>query len=347
MFKSILSLTLAVGLTGTGVAAAMGSDATPLADEGAVSTPYYPASCLTYPLPDGPGDYPHERKPAKLLAQGQSMPTHYEDGHIVIWRQPCNPAFVDGQWQPRSALLLRVERSDEAAEKSVAASPVVRRKAGGALVYLRLPAEPNTLFGDMSGTTLSSDHSYVIEEMRQPSSPTDMNGALELVVSDIYGSNVVEFDVATFQPTAGDYPELFEPMPITGLLNGIFMDPAHSGEGLNIQVLRVGDTRIVDVAWFTYSDDGQPFWIGGSQAIEGGDNSVEVGLFHTAGGGFAGDFGNDVQRTPWGTLTLEFDNCNQVSFDYQSNAGMPGHVPSGSGSRTWQRLTHIDGLHCS
>lgn len=347
MFKSILSLTLAAGLAGTGVAAATGNDVRPLADEDTVSAPYYPASCLSYPLPDGPGDYPHERKPAKLLAQGQGIPAHYEDGHIVVWRQPCNPAFVDGAWQPRSALLLRVERSDSARENTVAASPVVRRKMGGAFVYLRLPVEPNTLFGDMSGTTMSTDHTYVIEEMRQPSNLTDINGALELVISDIYGSNVVEFDVAAFQPTAADYPELFEPMRITGLLNGIFMDPAHSGEGLNIQVLRAGETRIVDVAWFTYSDDGQPFWIGGSQAIDDGDNSVEITLFHTTGGGFAGDFGNDVQRTPWGSLTLEFDNCNQVSFDYEANADLPAHVPAGSGSRTWQRLTHIDELHCS
>lgn len=346
MYKSILALTLALGLTSAGIAAAADTKATPLADEDNASTPYYPASCLTYPLPEGPGEYPSHREPAKLLAQAPGL-AYIEDGHITIWRQPCNPAYVDEQWQPRSALLLRVERSDEHPEYSLAVSPAVYSKRGGALINLRLAADPNTVSSHMAGTTMEGDTTYVIEEWHHPAAPTNLNGAVELMVKDVQNRHLVEFEIEAFQPSEASYPELYQPMPISGLLNGIFSDPQHSGEGLNVQVLRVGDKRIVDVAWFTYDSDGTPFWIGGAEGIDTHDRSVEIALFHTEGGGFAGDFGGDVERAPWGNLTLEFDNCNTVSFDYEANADLPDHVPGGSGTKTWQRLARIDELDCS
>ena len=45
-------------------------------------------------------------------------------------------------------------------------------------------------------------------------------------------------------------------------------------------------------------------------------------------------------------LTVDFPDCNSMHFTYQANAGLPASVPQGSGSRTWTRLTGINGLGC-
>lgn len=347
MTKTILPIALLVAFAASGSALADSRmPAAPSADEAPLSSPYYPRACLDYPLPDTPVGIV-DRHDFKLLVTNGIQET-YEDAEIIVWRQPCSPAYSaqDG-WQPRGALLLRIERADVPTANSRAVTPFPSRKTGGAFVPLRLAAEPNTLFGDNAAYFMSTDTTYVLEEFRQPPSLTDMNGKLDLVITDVRNRHMVELTVAAFEPTAEHYPELFEPTPITGLLNGIFMDPAHSGEGLNVQVLRFGDTRIVDVAWFTYGANGNPFWIGGAEAIDAGDNSVTITMFRTAGGGFAGDFGADVERTEWGTLSLHFDNCNQVTFDYAANDDLADGVPAGSGTRTWQRLANIDQLPCS
>lgn len=69
------------------------------------------------------------------------------------------------------------------------------------------------------------------------------------------------------------------------------------------------------VQWFTYRD-GEPLWlISDLHAIDINTQTAELTLFETSGGGFApGDIG-DPQLTPWGTGTLKFDSCRQVTLE--------------------------------
>jgi len=69
-----------------------------------------------------------------------------------------------------------------------------------------------------------------------------------------------------------------------------------------------------------------------------------VTVAYATGGGFGG--GPAATNASWGTLIVDFPDCNSMHFSYQANSGLPAGVPQGSGSRTWTRLTSINGLTC-
>lgn len=190
----------------------------------------------------------------------------------------------------------------------------------------------------LEGTTFVLNPAWLAWERGLKAAIALMNGRVDLRVQASTGA------VTEIQLEAARVPD--GPLLISGALNGIFMDPAHSGEGLNIQVLRLGTHRILDIAWFTYQPDGTPFWLGGSAKLEDDDRTARVELFYTDAGGFAGSFGNDVQRKRWGTMEIEFDSCHAVRFTYDAKDGLPGDVPTGEGVRVWQRLARVDRLHC-
>jgi hypothetical protein len=69
-------------------------------------------------------------------------------------------------------------------------------------------------------------------------------------------------------------------------------------------------------------------------------------LGYSYGGGFAGNFGASSTQKLWGTFNVQFPDCNTMKFSYQSTAGLPNGVPVGAGSKTWTRLTQMNGLTC-
>ena len=50
----------------------------------------------------------------------------------------------------------------------------------------------------------------------------------------------------------------------------------------------------------------------------------------------------DVERVPWGTITLDFDGCDGASMSYNSVA----KGDFGSGTLDMQRITSLAGLSC-
>ena len=323
----------------------------------------YPPSCLADPLPDQASG-PTYRKNMKLYTtSSDGQPVSPETVTVTLWRIACSssgntaPPYADGA--ENAVTLMRLDRSsaNEGRTDRFPLFPDVRVAQGGigfddpdGLDLVRVASEPNTV---ISETTIDSpmifSTTYVLENYPYVGSGFFFfNSAFDILLDPLLGANdYVTIPVDDYIPTQSSYPDAFRTVPMNGFLNGVFYDPAHSGEGLNIQIMETPGARgILDVAWFTYDSSGIPFWIGGAKEFDLGDGSVKVDLFHTSGGGFAGNFGGNVNRHPWGSITVSFPDCNTVRFSYAARSGLPQGVPSGTGTREWTRLANINGLIC-
>jgi hypothetical protein len=328
----------------------------------------YPPSCLSAPLPDPPSGPTFSR--TTMLASVDRDTLEYagfEPVDVTVWRVPC----TDG----RAALLLRIARAAGADASRAAQFPFqygLSARQGGVTGTVRLAQEPNARLSSVQpGGLIGSAVTFVVENV--PSVTETSTGADRALPP---GVNAVVFDVDQpldmFIPnaqTAGISPPpppivLSVPaydasvyasaslsLPITGYASGQYFDPAHSGEGILVEVGDRPDamtdaSRYVSLAWFTYDTTGRPFWIVGVATLAPGDRSVFVPMSYAEGGGFAGSFGTSVALRSWGAATISFPDCASMHFTYASNAGSAPPVPSGTGERTWTRLTRLDGLDC-
>lgn len=124
--------------------------------------------------------------------------------------------------------------------------------------------------------------------------------------------------------------------------SGTYDAPGRDGEGFIVEVL--DDERAV-VLWFTYppaeSDAGVQAWLGGVGEIQGNRIVVEDATIAN-GAVFGNDFdSDDVQRTPWGRLEMQFSDCDNAQVNYQ------GPTEYGDGTRTVRRISSITRLDCS
>lgn len=324
----------------------------------------YPPSCLADPLPDKSMG-PTYRKNMKLYTVSGSTgnPVSPETVTVTLWRIACSssestaPGYADGG--DNAVTLMRLDRSsaNEGRTGSFPLFPDVHVAQGNVnfddangLDLVRVASEPNTVISETTiDTPIIFSTTYVLENYPfQGSGYFFFNSAFDILLDPLIGeSDYVIIPVAEYNPTQSTYPDAFRTVPINGFLNGVFYDPAHSGEGLNIQVMETPGARgILDVAWFTYDRSGIPFWIGGAKEFDLGDGSVKIDLFHTSGGGFGGNFGANVNRHPWGSVTVSFPDCNTARFTYAARSGLPQSVPSGNGTHNWTRLANINGLTC-
>ena len=229
---------------------------------------------------------------------------------------------------------------------------------------MRLAQEPNTLTSSLQpGALITSPVTLVLENAPQNSALPpgvqprhfDFDQAIDIRLPNAaaFGLNPQPPAVVASIPAydRSQYPSASLPMPITGYNVGNYYDPAHNGEGMIVEVGDVSDPlvpglRFVNVAWYTYDNGGIPFWIFGTARTEPGLFIVQVPMVYLSGGGFAGAFGSSATQHPWGTVTIAFPDCGTVEFTYAASAGLPAPIPSGSGTRTWMRLTQENGLSC-
>lgn len=127
-----------------------------------------------------------------------------------------------------------------------------------------------------------------------------------------------------------------------GYLSGSWYDPTQSGQGFELEFTAQANNLIA--TWFTYSPDnsGTTRWVYGQGIYNPAQGSVTVPAVLTSGAAFPPNFvGADVKKTPWGTLTFTFTDCNHATMTWSST--LPGY---GSGTQQLQRLTSIAGLSC-
>jgi hypothetical protein len=157
---------------------------------------------------------------------------------------------------------------------------------------------------------------------------------------------------ATMTLDIGPYASHSPPLEINGRLVGNFYDPAKSGEGIIVEIGDLGppqagerQRRYLQYNWFTYDNYGRPFWISGGTEFLEGDTHVHMPAIYRGGGRFAGGkAATDI--TSWGTVDLEFADCNTLRIGYSANAALPPAVPGGSGQLEWKRLTGVSGYRC-
>ena len=92
--------------------------------------------------------------------------------------------------------------------------------------------------------------------------------------------------------------------------------------------------------WFTYSETGAQMWLIGLGKIEGATITIDE-LLLTSGPSFGPAFDPAaVEGIFWGSLTMNFQGCNNASLDYESVLGF------GSGTLNPVRLTSLLDQHC-
>jgi len=94
----------------------------------------------------------------------------------------------------------------------------------------------------------------------------------------------------------------------------------------------------VVVFWFTYTPDGRQAWMVGTGVLN--DGVAEVDFEITDDAVFGADFDPlQLSRRSWGSLHLDFLNCNQAYAEYAGKFG--------SGQLNLTRLSAINGLDCA
>ena len=147
----------------------------------------------------------------------------------------------------------------------------------------------------------------------------------------------VYFDDLYFQ----SQPPAASTVKLGGYLSGNWYDPAHAGQGLQLEFTDQQNTLIA--IWFVYAPDGSgQRWVFGQGDYDANTNEVTVYAQLLSGGEFPPLFNSaDVQRQLWGKLTFVFTDCNHGQLVW--NGFLPGY---GSGSMPLTRLTSIRGAAC-
>ena len=120
--------------------------------------------------------------------------------------------------------------------------------------------------------------------------------------------------------------------------DGYWFDPAQNGQGFNVEATNDGG---MVVAWYTYTPDGNYYWIVGSGTLT--DNVASFDLSTTAGGTFPPSAQPDgITYLPWGSLTISFTDCNHALAEWVPLEG----VELEAGSMPLTRLTKPQGVSC-
>ncbi len=331
----------------------------------------YPAGCLSDILPQTVNSLPST--PSGTLFGGtvtlyavntaDNTKIYTEDVTITIFRVPCSssgskPAYnPDGG--PVAVTLMRIQRQAQYDHdaKYYPTFPGVRVAQGSIgfdnvnfLDYVRIAPEPNTVVSDtLIDSSVIDSTTFVIENY--PYANTGFfafNEAFNIRFDNFIsgGTHQYTFSVPAYSPTQGTYPAAFAPLPINGYLTGSWYDPTHGGEGILTQVFDIdGKNRLLAITWYTFDNTGTPFWLAASKAFPIGTTSLTgIPVTYRTGGGFAGNFTAPIPQPSWGTMSVQFSDCNHMVFSFSGTG--PSAGPSGSGAKTWQRIGGINSLAC-
>ena len=129
---------------------------------------------------------------------------------------------------------------------------------------------------------------------------------------------------------------------ITGAFTGAWYNQDEPGQGFLIQIIEGEEGNDAIVFWFSFDTEGNQVWLMGLAPVDGDQVTMDMMTFS---GGIldAQGFNNsNIVSDLWGTLTLQFQNCNKGTASYVAL-----DEAIGSGSNTIKRLTRTVGSHCS
>ncbi|MEO8802731.1 MAG: hypothetical protein ABI304_09885 [Rudaea sp.] len=130
------------------------------------------------------------------------------------------------------------------------------------------------------------------------------------------------------------------PGTIDGYMSGNWYDPTQSGQGFQLEMDK---GNIMVATWYTFTPDGDgQTWVYAQGSYDNTKNTVSLPAVLVTGAKFPPNFlPGDVTKTPWGTLTFTFSDCNHGTARW--NSTLPGYA---SGSMPITRLTQIQGTSC-
>jgi hypothetical protein len=127
----------------------------------------------------------------------------------------------------------------------------------------------------------------------------------------------------------------------TGGVSAQWYNPTRDGEGIFVEIVDSDGGQKISVAWFTYDDSGNQMWLVGIATLQSLQTTVTIPVVVTSGPIFGPDYDPDaVNRTPWGTLTLNFSSCSAGTLSYASS------LDFGSGAINLIRLTSLTQVQC-
>ncbi|HRX81928.1 MAG TPA: hypothetical protein P5307_22825 [Pirellulaceae bacterium] len=298
----------------------------------------YPPSCLKLPLPTNPSG-PGLTGTVGLLSALDGT-THQVN--LTIWRVPCS--------ESKAALLVTIAGSP--LDFLQLPSFVGAQDDGDGIqededaIYFRLVSEPNTLVQGETRFVIPDSGlvTFVLEVAEATARTPNLNDVFGIGAQYLFGSVVVPATIVDPYDSS-DYPPIGD-MPLSGYLSGSYFDPEHSGEGMVLEVVEVGETLLALVSWYTFDAQGYAFWLIGAAPFTPGDTSVNMAMSSKFGGRIAGDFDSaGLTDLPWGNITVSFPDCNTLDFSFASTHNING-LPVGTGQRTWKRLTSINRFSC-
>jgi len=329
------------------------------------ANPYraYPPSCLADPLPTAKSG-PFTQFQMQLYTRdslGNAVTP--ETVTITLWRMACSSS---GNLTPyntdhgsNAALLMRIDRDstvDGHGDVYPTFPSLYSNQSNSTGNLVRAAMEPNTVVSDGPyDAPVIVSTTYVLENYPYANSGfTYFDYDFTLVIDPVFDSTCTgcqSVDVRGYQPTQQDYPAAFANLPIDGYMSSAYFDPAHGGEGFVLEVYDNpgGTTRTVFAAWYTYDPLGIPFWLTAQGTVQVGANAMTgAPVYYFTDGGFAGDFGATSTIHNWGTMSMSWAHCNKLDFTFNgaTDPSVVASGPSGSGTRTWVRLSDINGLNC-
>lgn len=325
----------------------------------------YPPSCLADPLPTQPSG-PTWSSPVTLRGRDPAGNLYAEAVTITLWRIVCSSATTSN-----SATLMRIQRaaSNDGRTDVFPLFPDVRLAETNSINtiafddanqrdYARVAAEPNTVVSEVAvGAQIISSTTYVLENYSTAGAGFfDFDLAFSIRFDNYFiDGQPRQFTIAIpkYNPTTALYPDLNLDLPISGHMASAYGGPVNSAEGMLIQVFELapdanGNPQPMQFyfSWFTFNGDHQTFLLGGNAAIQPGARIATSPVIYSSGGTFASLPGATATVHPWGTASFRFPNCNTMIVNYSANAGLPGNVPSGSGTRTFTRIANGNGVPC-
>ena len=122
---------------------------------------------------------------------------------------------------------------------------------------------------------------------------------------------------------------------------GQWYNAARDGEGFFIEIIDTGSGNQIGIAMYTFNADGDPLWLVGNVVIGSNDETVAIPVFEFNGPVWGPGYDpGDLNRIPFGTITVRFPTCDTALFSIQSEGTLP------SGSYSLVRITSVEGVGC-